>query len=116
MKKLTLGLMTAFILFMFSHSQLKADIETNKASTEISTTTSVKSGETNTMIDRLIEIKAMDFSTLNSSEKKELRKEVRSIQSELKVNGESTYVEGRHGGVYISVGGIIIILLLILIL
>jgi VIT1/CCC1 family predicted Fe2+/Mn2+ transporter len=43
----------------------------------------------------------MDKSSLNSSEKKELRKEVREIKSELKASGN---------GVYFSVGAIIIII------
>jgi hypothetical protein len=49
----------------------------------------------------------MDKSELNSSEKKELRKEVRKINAELRSTGN---------GIYISVGAIIIILLLIIIL
>jgi hypothetical protein len=60
------------------------------------------------LLARLDEIKAMDFSDLSSKERKELRKEVRAIKSELRELGS---------GIYISVGAaIIIILLLILIL
>lgn len=59
------------------------------------------------MLARLDEIKAMDKSSLNSSEKKELRKEVRSIKSQLKSSGH---------GVYLSVGAIIIIILLLILL
>lgn len=117
MKKFTLGLMTAFMLFLFSPVQVKADTEPIRISTAETSATTNKTTETNVMIDRMNEIKAMDISTLNSSEKKELRNELRSIKSELKANGESTYIEGRNGGVYISVGAaIIIVLLLVLIL
>ena len=116
MKKLTLGLMTAFMLLLLSPGQLKADSETSKIPATTSSTETVKSAETLVLTDRLNEINAIDLTTLTSSEKKELRKEVRTIQSELKASGESTYVEGRHGGVYISAGAVIIILLLILIL
>lgn len=63
--------------------------------------------EVQTMLNRLEEIKEMDKSSLNSSEKKELRKEVREIKSELKASGN---------GVYFSVGAIIIILLLLILL
>lgn len=56
---------------------------------------------------RLTEIKDMDISALNSAEKRELRKEVRSIKKQISELG---------GGVYISVGAIIIILLLVIIL
>jgi hypothetical protein len=63
--------------------------------------------EVKTMLNRLEEIKAMDKSSLKSSEKKELRKEVRQIKSELKASGN---------GVYFSVGAIIIILLLLILI
>ncbi len=49
----------------------------------------------------------MDKSDLKHSEKKVLRKEVRSIEKQLKQN---------NGGVYLSVGAIIIIILLLIIL
>ncbi len=61
----------------------------------------------NSLIGRLNEINAMDKSELNSSEKKQLRKEVRGIKSSLNQLGE---------GVYLSVGALIIILLLLILL
>jgi len=60
------------------------------------------------MVDRVNEIKEMDRSNLSRSEKKELRKELRTIKKDLKKR------DGR--GIYISTGAIIIILLLIIIL
>ncbi len=58
--------------------------------------------------ERIKEIEEMDISSMSRTEKKTLRKEVKAINKELKEN---------NGGIYISVGaGIIIILLLILIL
>jgi hypothetical protein len=66
-----------------------------------------EAAEAKALITRLDEIKAMDMSTLKSSEKKELRKEVRSIKRELK---------DISGGVYISAGLLILILVLLLIL
>lgn len=59
------------------------------------------------MLDRLEEIKEMDKSDLSRAEKKELRKEVRSIKKELRSTGN---------GVYLSVGAIIIIILLLILL
>lgn len=59
------------------------------------------------MIDRLHEIKDMDKSALTRSERKELRKEVRTIKKAVRASGN---------GLYISSGAIIIILLLIIIL
>lgn len=59
------------------------------------------------MLIRLDEIKEMDKSNLSRAEKKELRKEVRSIKSELRSTGN---------GVYLSIGAIIIIILLLILL
>lgn len=90
MKKLVVGLITGFMLLIGSPFLLKADT----APTAISTpaTTTVKSAEVASMELRLNEIKAMDMKALSSSEKKELRKEVRGIKSELKANSESAAV------------------------
>jgi len=60
-----------------------------------------------TMLNRIDEIKEMDRSELSRAERKELRKEVREINKELRATGN---------GIYISVGALIIILLLIIIL
>lgn len=67
----------------------------------------VVSAEANALVSRLDEIKYMDESTLSRSERKGLRKEVRSIQKNLHDN---------YGGVYISVGALIIIILLLILI
>jgi hypothetical protein len=59
------------------------------------------------LLNRLEEIKKIDRSELNSSEKKALRKEVKAIKSSLKATGN---------GVYLSVSAIIIIILLLILL
>lgn len=59
------------------------------------------------LMNRLTEIKNMDKSNLTSTEKKELRKEVREMKKEVKRNSR---------GIYLSVGAIIIIVLLLLLL
>src|SRR5678810_1146973 len=51
------------------------------------------------MLQRLIDIRDMNKSELSRSEKKDLRKEVRAIKKEMK--------DG-NGGIYLSVGAIII--------
>jgi Skp family chaperone for outer membrane proteins len=56
---------------------------------------------------RLEEIKAMDKTDLTRTEKKELRHEVRKIKKELAT---------KAGGVYLSVGAIILIALLLILL
>ncbi|MDQ6902303.1 MAG: hypothetical protein M3139_04720 [Bacteroidota bacterium] len=59
------------------------------------------------LMNRLVEIRDMDKSNLTSSEKKELRKEVREMKKEVKNNSR---------GIYLSVGAIIIIILLLILL
>jgi hypothetical protein len=56
---------------------------------------------------RLEEIKAVDFSTLARSEKAAYKKEVRAIKQTL---------HDSYGGVFISVGALIIIVLLLILL
>lgn len=57
--------------------------------------------------DRLLEINEMDKSNLSTIEKKELRSEVKMIKEEL---------AQISGGVYLSIGAIIVILLLLILL
>jgi len=59
------------------------------------------------LVERLEEIKAMDKSTMSRAERKALKKEVKSIKKEMKV---------MSGGVYLSVGAIIIIILLLILI
>ncbi len=62
------------------------------------------------LLIRLFEIKNMDKTTLTSSDKKALRKELRSMKKEMNASS------GLDSKVYISVGAIIIIILLIILL
>ena len=82
---------------------------TVNASEKNSTTPAPKEipAEIKVMLNRLEEIKEMDKTDMNRAEKKELRKEVRAIKSEIRSSGN---------GIYISVGAVIIILLLIILL
>lgn len=63
-----------------------------------------ESARVEAMVTRLNEIKDMDKSNLSAAERKELRREVRAIKDSVKSSG----------GVYISVGAIIIILLILI--
>lgn len=54
---------------------------------------------------RLTEIKNIDKSNLTSSEKKELRKEVKSLKR-----------QANNGGIYLSLGAILVIVLLLILL
>ena len=106
MKKITFCLIASCLMFLtFQPSQTFAATKPT-TTTEVVTNTA-EAAKAKTMILRLNEIKEMDKSKLTSSDKKSLRKEVRSINRELKT---------MNGGVYLSVGAIIIIILLLIIL
>lgn len=74
---------------------------------EESPTTPATAHRVQVLKDRLEEIRAMDMKELSRKERKALRREVRVIRQEL------TQISG---GVYLSVGAIILIVLLILLL
>ncbi|MHC1776533.1 MAG: hypothetical protein AB9834_14105 [Lentimicrobium sp.] len=110
MRKTSIGLITVLLMLLFipAHSDAKtktSPFPLKKNKTEIS-------AEAKAMIIRLDEIKVMDFSKLDRQEKKELRAEVKMLKSDLQAQQLNS-----SGGVYVSVGAaIIIVLLLILIL
>jgi hypothetical protein len=79
----------------------------NAEPTSIPATPKEVPAEVQTMLNRLEEIKNMDKSEMSRVEKKELRKEVKSIKKTLRSTGN---------GVYLSVGAIIIIVLLLILL
>jgi hypothetical protein len=72
----------------------------------INSTKTIDALEAQKLINRLEEIKAMDKSSMTRSEKKDLKKEVKAIQKRL----------DSSGGVYLSVGAVILIIVLLIIL
>ena len=102
MKTLKIWVVTAVLLLPIVSTELKAGSEVNPASKVLPESPKVKS-----LLDRLDEINAMDKSKLTSSEKKQLKKEVRATKKEIKAIG---------GGVYVSAGALILILILLIIL
>jgi hypothetical protein len=105
MKKFTLSLFTVLLMLAIIPVQAKAGMGIHPVTTD--STKSAESIEANALILRLNEIKSMDRSKLSSTEKKELKKEVKSLKTRLKEVG---------GGVYLSAGAIIIIILLLILL
>ena len=100
--------MAVFLSLTFMPAQLKAGTESSTLSTVAAKTDkTIVSAEATVLLTRLDEIKAIDKATLNSTDKQLLRKEVRSIKSQLSEMG---------GGVYLSVGAILLIILLLVIL
>jgi predicted PurR-regulated permease PerM len=76
-------------------------------STTTNTTTIPEDPKVQQMLQRLEYIKGMDKSELTRLEKKALRKEVREIKKEMKEV---------KGGIYLSIGAIIIVILLLILL
>ena len=105
MKKFIVCLLTGFLFLTFTSTQLAAATKPTLPPSD--PTMTVQSAQANALMLRLDEIKALDKSNLTSSEKKKLRKETRSIKSELKA---------LSGGVYISAGALILILILLVVL
>jgi hypothetical protein len=66
---------------------------------------SPNAAETQRLMERLNEIKAMDISSMTNKEKRALRKEVRATEKAIK-----------SSGVYVSVGALLLIILLIILL
>jgi hypothetical protein len=106
MKKLSRGLMAVLLLLAFGSMQLIA-VPENSSTPEI-TSEITSSDAIYSLLARLDEIKTMDKSVMSPSEKKELRKEVRTIKKELKELGA--------GGYIITVAASIIIVLLLILL
>ena len=105
MKKLTLCIATVLLLFTLIPTQLKA-VADNDPATKASTET-VMTAENTALLARIDEIKDLDKSKLTSSQRKDLRKELRQIKHTLTLDG---------GGIYLSVGALILVILLLILL
>src|SRR5450759_838297 len=105
MKKIVLCLMATCLSLTFL--PLQSNAATTAAPSSLVDSKPAESAEAKTLVLRLNEINAMDKSKLKSADKKSLRKEVKSINHKLR---EIT------GGVYLSVGAILLIALLLIIL
>jgi len=105
MKKIVLGVMMVFLSLVFLPLQSKA--ATTEEPSSLPAPKPAESAEAKTLIVRLDEIKATDKSKLTSEEKKDLRKEVKSIKHNLKAIGN---------GVYLSGAALILIVVLLIVL
>jgi len=100
--------MATCLLLTFHPLQSNAAIIAKSSSAEISKTK--ESAEVNDLVQRVNEIKAMDFSNLNPSERTNIRKELIAISHRL----QDRYYH--HHGVYISLGGVLIVLLILILI
>jgi len=105
MKKIAIGLLATCLSLTLLPLQINA--ATNAPLSSVNAPKPVESAEARVLLLRLDEISKTDASKLNSAEKKDMKKEVRSIKRELK---------DINGGVYISAGALILILILMVIL
>ncbi len=94
---------SAFMLMALLSPNLQAACLTSVPLSEIAPT---KAEERSAILARVYEIKNADKSKLTSSEKKDLRTELKSLKKRYRDNG----------GVYISVGGLIIVILLLILI
>jgi hypothetical protein len=103
MKKSIKSILTALLIVSVIPTQMYAGVPTkaNPITKELS------EAEVVVLTHRLNEIKEMDISNMSRPEKKALRKEVKGIQKVMS-NG--------NGGIYISLGALLIIILLLIII
>ena len=113
MKKTVLAIMAVFVIIIYFPNLVRG--ETEQAPVAVVATSPVTTVDASVLTARVEAIKAMDFSTLNSTEKKELRKELRVIKTDLKKsNKRDEYATHGNGGIYLSVGAIILVVLLLI--
>jgi Skp family chaperone for outer membrane proteins len=100
MKKLAICILAMILSFTFNPSTASA------APDPIKIESPKEAAQAKQLISRLEEIKLMDVSKMSHDEKKAIRKEVKAIKAKLHDIG---------GGVYISAGALILILVLLII-
>jgi len=92
------------LIFMLAISANTVSAAPKKDKVELTTEQKV---QLDRITNRVEEIKAMDKSNLSKAERKELRKELKEMKQQARAMG---------GGVYLSVGAIIIIILLLILI
>lgn len=102
MKKLRITLASLFVFFSFGLTPVIAN-----GDKKMPTESTMTPAELQVLMDRLEEIKGMDRTSLTKAEKKDLRIELRDTKEEIKRNS---------GGVYLSVGALILVIVLLIIL
>jgi len=98
------------VLFMLPAASFGAFSDNNEGTRKAVSEMTAKEKEerADAIKKRVLEIKSMDKSTLTRAERKELRKELREMRKEAKDIG--------GGGVYISLLGILVIILVLIII
>lgn len=104
MKKVTIWVLTAVVVLTFASSQSMAATGTRRTAPIEQNANAQKAAE---ILARIDEINALDKTKMPASEKRALRKEVRESKKQLQAVG---------GGVYVSAGALILIVILLIIL
>ncbi|MXV15508.1 hypothetical protein [Hufsiella ginkgonis] len=94
--------LVAFLMMGFT--TMAADVKDDKKAPELTEQQQVRIQE---IKQRVEEIKSMDKSSLSREERKELKSELKAMKKEARAMG---------GGVYLSVGAIIIIILVLILI
>lgn len=94
------------IVLSLTFFPIQSNAATTAVPSSLGTPKPAESAEAKTLLLRLNEINSMDKSKLKSADKKNLRKEVKSINHKLSELG---------GGVYLSAGALVLILVLLII-
>jgi glutamate synthase domain-containing protein 2 len=105
MKRIIVGCILAISIATITTVDLNAT-SNNRIKNEVPVT-AAQAERAKVITARLYEIKAMDKSSMSTSEKKALRKEVKAMKKEM---------NSGNGGIYISVGAVIIIILLLILI
>jgi Flp pilus assembly protein TadB len=104
MKKIAYFLSLVFLMTAFAPAAIAAENDKDKSKTELSEADKERLAEIEARVD---EIKEINFSDMDKEERRALKKELKEMNKEAKQ---------LSGGVYISVGAIILILLLLILL
>ncbi len=101
-------LLSVALMLAFSTSQSKAGtVIADPVAKEVTLTDAQKEAKLQAIKDRVEEIKAMDKSQLSKEQKQELKAELKTMKTQARAMG---------GGIYLSVGAIIIIILLLILI
>jgi hypothetical protein len=105
-----IGLFFTVLFLAFGFRGISAPVLTPEPASAIaSMTKEQKEARLAEMKERVLEIKAMDKSTMSKADRKALRAELKNMNKEAKSMGYTS-------GIYISVGALIIIILLLILI
>jgi len=103
-KTILIALMMIFTLGATTAFASTSDLKSNEP---VPTENKLSAEEVSRLLNRVEEIRKMDKSTLTTSEKRELRKEIRDIKKNVRKDGTVLYISG---------GALLVIILIIILI